>query len=870
MANTLTAQFAPSASMRITDPVLYVQIAAQYGFGTNIIFGVAPQTLATTYGINWVNNPTTADYNNLPCVFTLDTQSKVLGTSISTAANGVQTLTGQDYTDPNGQHFTDVTWEWQVEVQLFNVATSQTVFSQQVITYTGDGLANRLVPTTIDLSQGVTAIWIFGNNSGRAPVLATSAMIAAGKFATYSVYPASTVFGVTSLGATGFTVNTDATVDINRLSIIYTAIVWNDSAGTKMQVGSYTGNFVSDPLSVNKVGTGLPGLTSMLIVTGGLQGSNADGIFAESDHGPGVIAFNIADNESLPLTGEILGLSVGMFTVGPTFITNGNGHTFYWVAFALASDDPIRTTMMNTWTKVGTGSADVVSGFGFNPGFAFARTYEFSSFGASWRSPSDTGTNAHSSNLGTVQTSGGIEAFGTGSLTLGSTVSPNGVTVYGFALAASPAPATAVVAPTWVFTDPVDLGDGTTANIETTQVSQTSPGDGWVNAGPNPATGWWCQLAFGLSVFQIDSPGPGWVSCSGPVSDNGWYLSTARFGNQDTIVSGGRPADPRPWAKLSAWCTVGNMNVYGGSPSALANINNRMVYPASGYVVGTDYPPIRIFDGRADKELCKLPPTTANVAPKAVLSMLTANGTVYLTSWDSGTSSADWNGRVFQLDPTTGVMVPLGLVFANGELPYALEWHMGRLWCGTNNGIGTVGKVYFFRPGIDTAWTLDHATSADSAGGVTAMASYKGKLYVGTDNAAGSRGKVLVRDTAGAYTTSQSGAGGTAVVNNGYLALTVLGDNLYASYWNNDTMPISIIEKFTGSAWTTVYTGVDLTLRPFILLQLDNEEVYAVGGAQPYDAALLVTSNGTSWTDLTLELPEETATLLPMFGAVVA
>lgn len=296
---------------------------------------------------------------------------------------------------------------------------------------------------------------------------------------------------------------------------------------------------------------------------------------------------------------------------------------------------------------------------------------------------------------------------------------------------------------------------------------------------------------------------------------------------------------------------------------------NSFVYPASGYTVGTDYPPIRIFNGRSDKELCRIPPTTANVIPKAVMSMLAANGTVYLTTWDSGTTSADWAGRVFQLDTETGVLTVLGTVFAAGEMPYALAWHMGRLWCGTNNGIGTVGKVYYFRPGIDTAWTLDYTTSTSSAGGVDSLVSYKGKLYVGTDNAAASRGKVLVRDTAGAYTTSLTGTGGTARINNGYLQLTVFGTNLYAAYWNNDSPSISKIEKFDGSSWTTAYTGAGDTIKPFIQLVVDNDFLYAFGGGNLLAATILSTSNGTSWTDLTDELPETDETLLPMFGVVV-
>lgn len=859
MSNTLTAQFAPSASMRITDPVVYAAIAAQYGFGTNIIFGISPQTLATAYGINYVNNPTTSDYNNLPCVFTTTAGNVVLGTTIATNADGVQTLTGQDYTDSHGTHFTSVTWEWQVEVQFYTVL-AQDVFSQQVVTWTGDASANRHIATTANLSSGVTAILILGTG---APVFCTSAMIAAGKHATGSINPASTTLGVMTLDATGFTITGGANVSVNVAAALYTAIVWHDGATSfKMAVGSYLGDG-GVPLNPKTVNTGLAAQTQILLLTGRAVSM----VYADNDHG---IAIALQENEATPLTGLITAMGLGSFSVGTDINVNTGGTTYYFVAFAIPSTDAIRQSTMQTIAVAGTVAAvDHMTGLGFTPAFAIGSIYSAAGPATAWRSPNNAGTTSKQWTNGGDLASGYIESFAAGDVGFGATLAPNASLVYGLALAGAPAASISYPLAYWTHTEELDLGDGTTSLIETAQQSQVSPGAGWTFVGLAPTFGWWCNAVLGLSVYQIDSPGTGWAACSGPASANGWYLSTAAFGNQDTIVSAGRPADPRPWAKLSTWTAIGNMAVFGGSPGAACTLGNQFIYPASNYTVGTHYPPIRIFDGRQDRELCRLPPTTANVIPKAVMSMLAANGTVYLTTWDSGTTSADWAGRVFSLNTATGELTVLGTVFAAGEMPYALAWHMGRLWCGTNNSIGTVGKVYFFRPGIDTTWTSDYSLATSTAGGVTSMASYGGKLYVGTDNAAASRGKVLVRDTAGAYTTSQTGAGGTARVNNGYLALTVLGANLYASYWNNDTTVISRIEKYTGSAWSTAYTGVGVTLRPFISLILDNAEIYALGGSIPYDAALVVTSDGTTWTDLTALLPVETATLLPMFGAVV-
>jgi hypothetical protein len=291
-------------------------------------------------------------------------------------------------------------------------------------------------------------------------------------------------------------------------------------------------------------------------------------------------------------------------------------------------------------------------------------------------------------------------------------------------------------------------------------------------------------------------------------------------------------------------------------------------------------------------------------------------------------------------------LTPIGAAFTGGELPYALAWHQNRLWVGTTNGLGTVGAVYGFRPGIDTAWTVDHRLASDHLGGVHALQSYRGKLYVGTDAAAGTQGAVLVRDALGVYTVADVGGDtpaladmatliadaivspmvfvkadtaralrdpwdlwylpsfdsytipnaivsptlfaaynatdvltaelqtGTtivlsAIVNNGYLALAVLDDLLYVSYWNHGTTATSLIRTFDGTTWRTSYTGVDDTLRPFIAFFPDSGLLFAIGGGMHLTGALVSTDDGVTWIDKTPYLPETDKTLLPIFGVEV-
>lgn len=382
-----------------------------------------------------------------------------------------------------------------------------------------------------------------------------------------------------------------------------------------------------------------------------------------------------------------------------------------------------------------------------------------------------------------------------------------------------------------------------------------------------PATGVWTQTTdpalgtTGCCGVDTNPDGQGYASSAG------WYASTAAYaGNVLVLGTNDRPAPPRTWDQL-AWA-VSDGIMLGGTPACV--FENRLIYPSSAYTQGTEPPVIRVFDGLFDRKLCALPPTPTDTVPKALLSMLAANGTIYLTTHDSGTSSADWRGRVFQLDLASGQLIPIGSQFAAGELPYALCWHMGRLWCSTTNTIGTAGAVYYFRPGIDTAWTSDYSLATSSVGGGHALISFKGKLYVGTDNASGSRGKVLVRDTAGAYTTSDTGSGGAAHINNGYLSFAEFNGNLYAGYWNNDATAVSLIRKFDGTTWTTAYTGATTTLRPFNVLLSDNGVLYAFGCAQGLTGAIVTTPDGTTWTNRTGNLTETTARELnPACGVLI-
>jgi hypothetical protein len=360
----------------------------------------------------------------------------------------------------------------------------------------------------------------------------------------------------------------------------------------------------------------------------------------------------------------------------------------------------------------------------------------------------------------------------------------------------------------------------------------------------------------------------------GPASPNGWWTSGDKFTGAATITTypPTNPHDARDWQKIGIFAT-GNAGFHGGFPAPGCMVNNFFIYAGNDYQVGGTAPTIRIFDGLSDRSMITIP-DVAGVKTIAIIAMLAVGQTIYLTTLDSGTSAADWTGRVFAFDPIALTLTQLGSQFTTGEVPYALCWHMGRLFMGTNKGSGAAAKVYWIRPGIDSAWTTDRTLTTDGVGGCMSLASYQGKLYVGCNaTAAMGTNKILVRDTVGAYTTSFTATfAGTLRASNGFPAMAEFNGNLYASFWNPDTTPDCYLKKFDGTSWTTVYTGTGNTVRPFIRLFVSQETIFLLGGGSALSACLLSSADGVTWTNLTgfLSGPTTTVTALPIVGQVGA
>jgi hypothetical protein len=366
-------------------------------------------------------------------------------------------------------------------------------------------------------------------------------------------------------------------------------------------------------------------------------------------------------------------------------------------------------------------------------------------------------------------------------------------------------------------------------------------------------------------IFSVDTSvisGGGFT----PSDLGGWWQSLNGFtGGSSLITVPQNPKHPRAWDKVATFAAGSNGGVLGGSPGIATSFNNHLIYAGDDYILGVEEPTLRIFDGTSDRLMTRMP-ALAGVPPQCILSMLQAVGMIYLTTVDAGTDDT-YTGRVFSFDPNSQVLTPLGAQFTAGEVPYALAWHMDRLWLGTNLANGEPGSVYFIRPGIDTAWTKDYTLTTSSAGGATSLCSYKGNLYVGTDNVGGAAGLVLVRTTVdGAYATSKTGPNTGSY--NGFPTLTVFNGQLFATYW--DSGPNSLILAFDGTTWSTIYTGVTTTLRPLTSQFVWNNNLFVVGGSKSFGAVLLESDDGAIFTDRTAFMigGTTTETTVPAVGLV--
>lgn len=341
----------------------------------------------------------------------------------------------------------------------------------------------------------------------------------------------------------------------------------------------------------------------------------------------------------------------------------------------------------------------------------------------------------------------------------------------------------------------------------------------------------------------------------------GWYRSDVpgiSSGVDATQLYGAsaRPKQPRGIVTTTPWSDSKPMYGYPGHAVAF---NNRMIYAGGDYTVATDLPPIRVWNGTSDYQLCTIPKDGSGNIPNAISTIINGDGSIYLGTWDTGTTSSNVAGRVLKLDPNSGQLTNVGNVNSlTGYIPWALHFHNGELWAGMHRSDTSAGRIYRIKPNEQTTWTQDRDLSTDSVGPCTVITAYQGKMYFGSAAASGTFAKFGSRDTSGTYSLLYTGTGGTAQDYNGFYAACVFNDALYFSYWNPDTTEVSLIKKYDGSSVTTAKTVTDVADVPIIAMFVDSGVLYALGSTKSsstYVSLVLSTTDGATWTDRTADLP---------------
>jgi hypothetical protein len=347
-----------------------------------------------------------------------------------------------------------------------------------------------------------------------------------------------------------------------------------------------------------------------------------------------------------------------------------------------------------------------------------------------------------------------------------------------------------------------------------------------------------------------------------------WITSTDEFGTTATATT---PGAVSSGAGATSWIASTN-----------ATLSNRgcqgegfILYPGS-YTRGNPQP-VRIYDGTVDRELFQIPLNAvafaaegaANYASSTgeVLQMLLVDKKLYIVTHDFSLGAAPHYGRILEYDFETGALQQIGngCSSASGDIGTGgndvftcVAFHQGYLYAGVGpvlSGEGSAGAgVYRIRPGVDATWTYDFDNSSAGEERPMSMASYKGKLYVGMHDLNTASQRIVVRDYAGAYSSSTTQG---TLTGSAWVDMLVFGDNLYAtSYDANGASGQTRIHKFDGSSWSVVKTIDSATSTPRIgvAMLVHNGKLYVLGINTNRLGIVTYTSDGTSWTDQTTNL----------------
>jgi hypothetical protein len=356
---------------------------------------------------------------------------------------------------------------------------------------------------------------------------------------------------------------------------------------------------------------------------------------------------------------------------------------------------------------------------------------------------------------------------------------------------------------------------------------------------------------------------------AGTFLSTGWYLSLEKNLTQHVTYPssfvGESPSQPRmiyPSGGFSDYSTFTINSLNGGLTIQMTSprpavLQDGTVYYASS--TGSSQNVLRGWNGTTDRQIFQVTNGTGTYGT-LINAVCAANGRVYFTAWMSGTTASSTGvGAVFEHNPSTNGTRQLGATFAVDQIPFSMCFAYGKLFVGTVSNASSC-KVYWMRPDIDTAFTLD-TTFAAGESAVTDLAVFQGQIYAALLNRtlAGS-GRVAVRTTLGVWSSSDTGTidgNGAHGSTRGYYSLMTWPPEdsglsttscLFATrlgMTEDSATGATALRKLSSGTWSTVQNPSGLLLVP--LMAVSSSQIVpvliAAGGAVYY-----YSTDGTTFT----------------------
>jgi hypothetical protein len=394
-------------------------------------------------------------------------------------------------------------------------------------------------------------------------------------------------------------------------------------------------------------------------------------------------------------------------------------------------------------------------------------------------------------------------------------------------------------------------------------------------------------------------------------SGAGWYVTSKRLQN-----SANKVLIPGPPGQVYNSPPTGVFGYAHGVPMAWDAATGYLFYvgQSAGQATGGAVT-IRKTNGGSDSLVATLPttggtsgqtnpPGDTSIRMAVVGMSLGSDGNIYLAVKlkASGQQIVGNYGAIWKLDPSTGALtqlnstsIPAGTPAGYAGLPSCITYFNGSVFWGEHNLSGanpgtsntqkdTNAQLYAVTSDLSYS-VIEHGFSDGEVAGFmypfpqTAPASNPSMVVAnnqilftgfGVNKTVPVFAQIYSRDrsvlqTPGAFTSQITATGGGAQNGNYWVSAVAFNDNLYCSFYNPGvaTKIYKFVPDYTNLAadggwsgagtWSTVYTG----LGPFVAVNLfvDDGVIYAIGGSFGGSTLALWSTDGTSWTDGSANLP---------------